>query len=107
MALITSRDKIVSHRMNSAIAPDRHSAAVFWRAVMGLPARGAPGLGASGAAQTNRCSWISSSHEKQTAIKPKASLVMRAQIGPADHPGAALAPHCCTDDISVSISVIQ
>ena len=41
--------------------------------VMGLPARGGPGLGASGAAQTNRCSWIISSHEKQTAIKPKAS----------------------------------
>ena len=43
------------------------------RPVMGLPARGGPGLGASGAAQTNRCSWIISSHEKQAAIKPKAS----------------------------------
>ena len=38
---------------------------------MGLPARGGPGLGLSGAAQTNRCCW--SSHEKQTAIKPRAS----------------------------------
>ena len=39
--------------------------------VMGLPAPGGPGLGLSGAAQTNRCCW--SSHEKQTAIKPRAS----------------------------------
>ena len=38
--------------------------------VMGLPARGGSG---SGAAQTNRCLLISSSHEKQTAIKPRAS----------------------------------
>ena len=40
------------------------------RYVMGLPARGGPGLVSSGAAQTNRCC---SSHEKQTAIKPRAS----------------------------------
>ena len=38
---------------------------------MGLTAWGGPGLGLSGAAQTNRCCW--SSHEKQTAIKPRAS----------------------------------